>query len=343
MSNLAEVAQWDDGVYQLETTDRAVGGADGIANRQAKSLANRTLFLKQGVAAAGNDLAAHKAAIDPHSQYLTKADGDTRIAAAVAALVNASPAALDTLKELADALGNDPAFAATMTNALAQKAPLNSPVFTGSPTVPTPAAGSTGKQVVNAEFLITALSTVGGIPGQRGEFYTTTAPSGWFKANGAAVPVATYPTLTTVIYCGDANNATALWGYRCNSNTSPSTTRSITGAYIVLPDARGEYSRGWDDGRGVDSGRSLWMWQAGQVLAHSHTASASADGNHQHVYVSGSQGVGYQTGGASPVRENSYTDVTSYAGNHNHAITVNSTGGSENLTRNLAALVCIKY
>lgn len=40
---------------------------------------------------------------------------------AIAALVNQSPAALDTLKELADALGNDANFATTMTNALANK------------------------------------------------------------------------------------------------------------------------------------------------------------------------------------------------------------------------------
>ncbi|MBW5823399.1 phage tail protein, partial [Yersinia enterocolitica] len=44
---------------------------------------------------------------------------------AVSALVNSSPEALDTLNELADALGNDPNFATTMTNALAGKQPLN--------------------------------------------------------------------------------------------------------------------------------------------------------------------------------------------------------------------------
>ena len=47
------------------------------------------------------------------------------VAAAVAALVNAAPGTLDTLNELAVALGNDPSFATTMTNALATKQPLN--------------------------------------------------------------------------------------------------------------------------------------------------------------------------------------------------------------------------
>ncbi|EJT4817904.1 phage tail protein [Citrobacter freundii] len=47
------------------------------------------------------------------------------VQAAVAALVGSSPEALDTLAELADALGNDPNFATTMLNALAGKQPLN--------------------------------------------------------------------------------------------------------------------------------------------------------------------------------------------------------------------------
>ncbi|SCZ75903.1 MULTISPECIES: phage tail protein [unclassified Pseudomonas] len=52
----------------------------------------------------------------------TKPETSAAINQAVAALVAASPGALDTLKELADALGNDPNFATTMTNALASKA-----------------------------------------------------------------------------------------------------------------------------------------------------------------------------------------------------------------------------
>lgn len=54
------------------------------------------------------------------------------VTAAVANVVNAAPASLDTLKELADALGNDASFAATVTNSLAAKAPLNNPTFTGT-------------------------------------------------------------------------------------------------------------------------------------------------------------------------------------------------------------------
>lgn len=61
----------------------------------------------------------------PYTVYL-RTQADAAIAAAVAALVNSSPATLDTLKELADALGDDANFATTMTNALAGKQPLDS-------------------------------------------------------------------------------------------------------------------------------------------------------------------------------------------------------------------------
>lgn len=56
------------------------------------------------------------------------------ITTAVNNLLNGAPGALDTLKELADAINDDASFAATVTTALALKAPLASPAFTGTPT-----------------------------------------------------------------------------------------------------------------------------------------------------------------------------------------------------------------
>ena len=54
------------------------------------------------------------------------------VSSAVAAVVNAAPATLDTLAELASALGSDANFSTTVTNSLASKAPLASPTFTGT-------------------------------------------------------------------------------------------------------------------------------------------------------------------------------------------------------------------
>jgi len=85
--------------------------------------------------------------IDIDSTVATKTYADTAATAArtaaesyadaaVGVLTNASPALLNTLDELAAALGDDANFAGTVTTALSQKAPLASPTFTGSVTLP---------------------------------------------------------------------------------------------------------------------------------------------------------------------------------------------------------------
>ncbi|MBS0370764.1 MAG: phage tail protein [Proteobacteria bacterium] len=75
------------------------------------------------------------------------------VRAAISALVASSPAALDTLNELAAALGNDANFSATMTTALAAKAPLASPALTGAPTGPTAPVGADNTQLANTAFV----------------------------------------------------------------------------------------------------------------------------------------------------------------------------------------------
>ncbi|WP_374058115.1 hypothetical protein [Candidatus Pantoea persica] len=47
MSHLKEQAEWESGIYQIETSDPLLGGPDGITNRPARELANRTAWLKQ--------------------------------------------------------------------------------------------------------------------------------------------------------------------------------------------------------------------------------------------------------------------------------------------------------
>lgn len=116
---------WIQGIYQLEMEDLVIGGPDGIDNLQAKQLLARTNKLKALLLALSSSLGDHEAAPDPHPQYLTEPEGNALIAAAVAALVDSSPAALDTLNELAAALGDDPNFATTITNLLAGKQPLD--------------------------------------------------------------------------------------------------------------------------------------------------------------------------------------------------------------------------
>lgn len=75
------------------------------------------------------------------------------VQATITSLIASAPGALDTLNELAAALGNDPNFAATMTNALALKAPLASPAFTGVPTGPTAVLLDMSQKLATTDFV----------------------------------------------------------------------------------------------------------------------------------------------------------------------------------------------
>ena len=69
---------------------------------------------------------------------------------------------------------------------------------------------------------------------------SATPPTGWLKCNGAAFSAEEYPELAKA--------------YQTNK----------------LPDLRGEFIRGWDDGRGIDTGRALLNWQPHTILDHAH-------------------------------------------------------------------------
>ena len=76
------------------------------------------------------------------STYLTQSNAAStyatpaNITTAINNLVNGAPAALDTLKELADAINDDASYASTITTALGNKAPLSGPTFTGTVVLP---------------------------------------------------------------------------------------------------------------------------------------------------------------------------------------------------------------
>ncbi|EER9171824.1 phage tail protein [Escherichia coli] len=248
MANLPETPQWESGIYQIEVSDPVLGGPDGISNRQAKQLASRTSYLKQKVEKSGTDLAAHIAAVDPHTQYATKAsptftgtptaptpaNGDNSkklattefVAKALAALAGSAPETLDTLKELADALGNDPNFATTVLNKLAEKL----------------AKDQNGADIPEPALFVKNLGLGEGAPAIGVPFFWPSAAmpntviDSWssmvfLKFNGAKFSASDYPVLAKVF---------------------PS---------LVLPEARGDFIRIWDDGRGADGGRELLSWQ----------------------------------------------------------------------------------
>nr|BAR24282.1 phage tail fiber protein [uncultured Mediterranean phage uvMED] len=98
---------------------------------------------------------------------------------------------------------------------------------------------------------------------------TTTAPSGYLKCNGAAISRTTYAALFAII------------GTTHGAGNGSST--------FNVPDLRGEFVRGWDDSRGVDSGRSFASSQSDENKQHNHTASSTiTDPGHFHYVASAS-------------------------------------------------------
>ncbi|EIV1269749.1 phage tail protein [Escherichia coli] len=179
------------------------------------------------------------------------------VMAAIAALVDSSPDALNTLNELAAALGNDPNFATTMTNALAGKQPKDAtltalaelatsadklPYFTGADRAALTALTSVGRAILGKTSTQGVLDYLGlgegsalpvGVPVP---WPTATPPAGWLKCDGRAFTKEQYPVL---------------------ARAYPT---------LRLPDLRGEFIRGWDDGRKVDTGRKLLSAQGATLL-----------------------------------------------------------------------------
>jgi microcystin-dependent protein len=151
-------------------------------------------------------------------------------------------------------------------------------------------------------------STLGGSPiGTVIYFAASTAPTGYLKANGAVISRTTYSSLFAVIG--------TTFGVGDNSTT------------FGLPDLRGEFLRGWDDGRGIDSGRAFGTFQDYLVQSHIHSMwnamsrdSTQGDPN--------ATSAGTFAGGGGQFYAHPNTDTY---------------GGTETRPRNIDLLACIKY
>ncbi|AOJ05143.1 hypothetical protein WS70_25860 [Burkholderia mayonis] len=195
MDKLVESSQWEEDLYQIETSDPVEGGPDGVSNKQAKQLGGRTRYLKQHVEQSQSGLASHIAAGDPHPQYATKAD----LVQELGNLVGQAPGTLDTLNEIAQALGKDPNFATTMTNALALKAPIDSPVFTSVAKGVTPPQFDNSTKLATTAFAQRALGNRQAISSTNTNQTLTLAQCGqtlqYYSASGG---VWTLPTAATI-------------------------------------------------------------------------------------------------------------------------------------------------
>jgi hypothetical protein len=133
------------------TLEAAKAHADSTAPHSATSAATADRLMLRD--AAGRAKVAAPSASDDIARKDT-------VDTAIANLLASAPGTLDTLNELAAALGNDPNFATTITNALAGKAPLASPALTGTPTAPTAGAGTNTTQLATTAFVASAVAAV---------------------------------------------------------------------------------------------------------------------------------------------------------------------------------------
>ena len=164
-------------------------------------------------------------------------------------------------------------------------------------------------------------------------FAANSAPTGYLTCDGSAISRTTYADLFAVV--------STTFGIGDGSTT------------FNLPDLRGEFIRGFDAGKGTDSGRTFGSSQTeGTKLPTTTPFTTDTAPNHNHTIPSWTTSTSVTRGngntvleynatvGAFPPSGPDSTITTSSAGSHSHTITG---GDAETRPRNIALLPCIKY
>ena len=159
-------------------------------------------------------------------------------------------------------------------------------------------SGTTGISANAAQFLIGQVIFTAG----------ANAPSGFLKCNGQLVSRTTYASLFAVIG--------TTYGAGDGSTT------------FAVPDLRGEFIRGWDDGRDVDGGRAIGSAQAQSVESHTHAPPAGLSAPWLGNAFSGDGAIDGSNHTGSAERNPQSGNTQAY-------------GGNETRPRNVAMLACI--
>ena len=298
MAFLTETSVYEAGIYQKETTDPVLGGANGIANLAEKQLANRTKWIydqivTSGVGAEARQFSGDLDTLRTPAFVLVRSSATNLPFPGVGHL-------LVTGRLVVPEVGN---AAAAVQMYFSQNAPRIFFRFL---------AGSTWTAWASLQTTEAAQSFQNQFSGMVGYFATNTAPTGWLKANGAAVSRTVYSTLFgRVGTTFGAGNGTTTFN---------------------LPDLRGEFIRAWDDGRGADPSR----------IFGSAASGSSEVANHWHAYDKLTNLVtryinDLGAGNGDPVifgtQTSTFTTVQ----------VLPSPLGEETAPRNVALLACIKY
>ena len=164
--------------------------------------------------------------------------------------------------------------------------------------------------------------TSGGVPsGAVFYFAASTAPTGYLEANGAAVSRATYAALFAVVGTTyGAGNGTTTFN---------------------LPNLRGQFLRGWDNGAGVDPARVFGSSQAQATEAHQHIMPISWNTGNGDMLLPNSYLYG-SSGSFTRTAVNGSTTAQSAAATAPLVSTQIGTTSGETRPTNVALLPCIK-
>lgn len=231
--------------------------------------------------------------------------------AVVDSVIDSAPGALDTLNELAAALGDDANFSTTVTNSLALKAPLASPALTGNPTAPTQSASDNSTKIATTAFVQGELASTGSI--LAGDIIITldaSPPSNYVELDGATIVggATTYPAVasryTWMVSTGD----------------------------LILPDMRGRFPRGWANGSTHDPDRASRTARAGDGQTGDYPGTYQSDELKSHKHnLRRASGSG-----------NDYPGWTGNTYGANSSNPIEATGGNETRPTNMAVMFCMR-
>ncbi|MDO7473667.1 phage tail protein [Acinetobacter baumannii] len=145
-------------------------------------------------------------------------------------------------------------------------------------------------------------------------FAMNKAPTGFLKANFAAVSRTAYPELFAAIG--------TTYGAGDGVNT------------FNVPEGRAEFPRGLDDGRGIDPGRVIGSWQTDSMKAHQHMTGLDHE-------TEGGAGMPFGKKDMAGTKRTEVLDALGYTSTS--STLTESIGGTETRPRNVAWLCCIKY
>ncbi|MFO0386324.1 MAG: tail fiber protein [Flavobacteriales bacterium] len=362
MANVTETPTWENGIYRIETSDPVIGGENGVSNAPHKQLANRTSYLKveqdtikgkldaAGVGAASlftgdlNNLrtsgfhfadTGHTNGPGGNGHVIVDRRDDNSVFQVFSVEANDNvfirKRAGGTWGSWRRVLLGDDAVG------LVQPGTVISHASSVLPSGYLKCNGaSVSRTTYQALFNSIGLQFSNIVSSQTGIANVTGQTATYVTGNSVTVQPQVGDTLPSPLVAGTVYFARQFGAgitlHPTNSdavNNTNAITLSVAKQFRIalsneftLPDLRSEFIRGWDDGRGVDSGRIFGSSQADEIRSHTHGILQNGNDNIT------------PTGGTTNYRPGADTALGGVTG---------STGGAETRPRNIALSYFIKF